>query len=43
MEGLFSIIGNFYSYAIIIAAFMAILSRVGNIIVRAFSGKEDFF
>ncbi len=43
MEAIFKIIGDYYAYAIIIAGFMAILSRVGNILVRAFSGKEDFF
>ena len=43
MEAIFMMIGQYYGYAIVIAAFMAILSRVGNIIVRAFSGKEDFF
>lgn len=43
MEAIFKLIGDYYAFAIIVAAFMAILSRVGNIIIRAFSGKEDFF
>lgn len=42
MEAIFKIIGEYYAFAIIVGAFMGILSRVGNIIIRAFSGKEDF-
>lgn len=43
MEGIINLVCNYYGFAIIIAGIMGILTRVGNIIVRAFSGKEDWF
>lgn len=43
MEAIIKLVCNYYAFAIIIAGVMAILTRVGNIIVRAFSGKEDWF
>ena len=38
-----SVIASAFVYMIPIAAFIGICTRIGRMIVRAFSGKEDFF
>ena len=38
-----SAIASAFVYMIPIAAFIGICTRIGRMIVRAFSGKEDFF
>lgn len=43
MHGIFQVLGEFLAQAIIIASFMGVLCRGGNMLVRAISGKEDIF
>ncbi len=43
MEAVLFLVCEHFGYAIIIAGVMGILTRVGNMLVRAFSGKEDWF
>lgn len=43
MQGIFSLIAEFFGYAIIVASTFGILTRGGNMLVRAISGKEDIF
>lgn len=43
MLGIFEVLGQFLAHAIIVAGFMGIISRGGNMLVRAISGKEDIF
>lgn len=41
MSGIYEVIAEFMSEAIVIACFIGIVTRCGNILVRAFTGKED--
>lgn len=43
MEGIFTVVSEFFGYAIIVASVFGILTRGGNMFVRAISGKEDIF
>ena len=43
MSAIFTVIAEFMSEAIVIACFIGVLTRVGNIFVRAVQGKEDWF
>ena len=42
MLGMIAVVTKFMAEAIIVAAVFGIMTRGGNILVRAFSGKEDF-
>lgn len=43
MAAMFALIAEFFGYAIVVASVFGILTRGGNIFVRAVSGKEDIF
>mgnify|MGYP003289379778 CR=1 FL=1 len=43
MAGMFAEVAEFFGYAIIMASVFGILTRGGNMFVRAVSGKEDIF
>lgn len=42
MEGIYTVVCDFLSQAIIIGCVIGVFVRCGNIFIRAISGKEDF-
>lgn len=43
MAGIYAVLVEPLANMIMVAAFLGIVGRVGNMIVRAISGKEDIF
>lgn len=41
MAGILTLLAEFMAKAIIIGGFLGLMTRTGNILIRAVSGKED--